>query len=101
MIHKEKLKVILKEVISRYEMELQRLQIELGEARAEINRGVAERTRLEENAKRLLLRGMMAMNVDALKLFSERDSGGDGGGGEKGEYGGNEWSDGFVNEENY
>lgn len=101
MIHKGKLKVILKEVISRYEMELQRLQIELGEARSEIDRGVAERTKLEENTKRLLLRGMMAMNVDALTLFSEGDCGGGGGRVEKGADGGKESSYGFVDEENY
>ncbi len=69
-IEEEKVKYILTEVVAKYEHELQRLQTKLRAAELEIQHGIVERKRLEEKTKTLLLRGMAAMNLDTLQLFS-------------------------------
>lgn len=68
----ERVAAILKEVISKYERELHRLREKLTAADQEVLEGIADRKRLEEQTRTLLLRGMAAMNLDALQLFSGR-----------------------------
>lgn len=69
-IEEEKVKLMLKDVISKYEQERQHLREQLHIAEREVQHGKVERKRLEEATKTLLLRGMSAMNLDTLQLFS-------------------------------
>ena len=72
-MHHEKLKIILREVISQYEIKVNHLERELSGARLEIENGIMERKKLEERSRALLLKGMMAMNMDTFRLFSKSD----------------------------
>lgn len=66
-----KLETITKEIISRYETELQNIRGNLLEAQEEIAEDHTTRQNLENKMRRTLLQGMTAMNMQTLNIFNE------------------------------
>lgn len=62
----------------RYEQDISHLQQQLQEAQQTIAREQAKRLQLEEEVKRLLLKNMTAMNIEALAIFKQVNSDGAG-----------------------
>ncbi|CAM9811510.1 unnamed protein product [Scytosiphon promiscuus] len=72
-----KLHAISKEIVGRYEAELSRTRAALDEAMSQIALEKARQREMEEGMRRTLLRGMSAMNMEAMRLMTEasRDAG--------------------------
>ena len=70
-MHDAKLETVTREIITRYESELEKLRVNLKEAHQEIARGHVQRNQLEEKMRRTFLKGMTAMNMEALQLFNQ------------------------------
>ena len=70
-MHDAKLETVTREIITRYESELAKLRVNLKEAHQEIARGHVQRNQLEEKMRRTFLKGMTAMNMEALQLFNQ------------------------------
>ena len=68
-------------VVGRYESELGRLRIELDGARRGVEEEARSRRRLEEDVRGTLLRGMTAVNVEAVRLLDGQGGMGSAGGG--------------------
>eukprot|EP00752_Nemacystus_decipiens_P003810 g3506.t1 len=72
----QKLHAISKEIIGRYEAELSSTRAALDEAINQIAVEKARQREMEEGMRRTLLRGMSAMNMEAMRLMTEaRDAG--------------------------
>ena len=67
--------------MGRYESELGRLRIELDGARRGVEEEARSRRRLEEDVRGTLLRGMTAVNVEAVRLLDGQGGMVSGGGG--------------------
>jgi centrosomal protein POC5 len=65
-----KLETVTREIITRYEAELEKHRMGLKDAHVEIARGHVQRQQLEEKMRRTFLKGMTAMNMEALELFN-------------------------------
>lgn len=65
-----RLESVTKEIISRYESEVQKLRGQLGVLQQEVLDGHRRRQILEDELRRTLLKGMAAMSMDALHIFS-------------------------------
>ena len=65
-----KLETVTKEIINRYETEVQKLRSQIGLLQQEILDGHRRRQILEDELRRTLLKGMAAMNMEALSIFS-------------------------------
>ncbi|CAM9175074.1 unnamed protein product [Ectocarpus fasciculatus] len=73
-----KLHAISKEIIGRYETELSSTRAALDDAISQIALEKARQREMEEGMRRTLLRGMSAMNMEAMRLMTEaRDAGED------------------------
>ena len=70
-MHDAKLETVTREIITRYETELEKLRSQLKESHQEIARGHVQRQQLEEKMRRTFLKGMTAMNMEALHLFNQ------------------------------
>ena len=70
-MHNAKLETVTREIITRYENELEKLRTGIKEAHIEIARGHVQRQQLEEKMRRTFLKGMTAMNMEALELFNK------------------------------
>ncbi|GMH83331.1 hypothetical protein TrVE_jg6481 [Triparma verrucosa] len=70
-MHDAKLETVTREIITRYESELEKMRTGLKEAHVEIARGHVQRQQLEEKMRRTFLKGMTAMNMEALELFNK------------------------------
>tara|TARA_B110000305_G_scaffold89912_1_gene101401 strand:- start:892 stop:1221 length:330 start_codon:yes stop_codon:yes gene_type:complete len=70
-MHNAKLETVTREIITRYENELEKLRSGLKDAHVEIARGHVQRQQLEEKMRRTFLKGMTAMNMEALELFNK------------------------------
>ena len=70
-MHEAKLETVTREIITRYESELEKLRIGIKAAHEEIARGHVQRQQLEEKMRRTFLKGMTAMNMEALDLFNK------------------------------
>ena len=70
-MHSAKLETVTREIITRYESELEKLRKGLKDAHVEIARGHVQRQQLEEKMRRTFLKGMTAMNMEALELFNK------------------------------
>ena len=70
-MHNAKLETVTREIITRYENELEKLRTGMKEAHVEIARGHVQRQQLEEKMRRTFLKGMTAMNMEALELFNK------------------------------
>ena len=66
-----KLETVTREIITRYEAELEKLRTGITAAHEEIARGHVQRQQLEEKMRRTFLKGMTAMNMEALELFNK------------------------------
>jgi centrosomal protein POC5 len=70
-MHDAKLETVTREIITRYEAELEKLRSGIKAAHEEIARGHVQRQQLEEKMRRTFLKGMTAMNMEALELFNK------------------------------
>jgi len=61
--------ITLKELVVKYEGDLERLKAELREAHTVIQQERLRRQQLEEDLRRMFLKNMTAMNMEALSLF--------------------------------
>ncbi|GMI36099.1 hypothetical protein TeGR_g10548 [Tetraparma gracilis] len=66
-----KLETVTREIITRYEAELTKHRDGLKEAHQEIARGHVQRQQLEEKMRRTFLKGLTAMNLESIELFSQ------------------------------
>lgn len=66
----ERLKLVSAEIVDRYEAELQRQRTRVNDLEAQVVEGRRRRSLLEDELRRTLLKGMVAMNMEALNVFS-------------------------------
>lgn len=66
----ERLKLVSAEIVDRYEAELQRQRARVVELETQVVEGRRRRSLLEDELRRTLLKGMVAMNMEALSVFS-------------------------------